>query len=56
MSEWILDEFMEAWQAIQNGEVTGDVQVIMRALDAGNRRIANNEYENKQRLECSNIE
>lgn len=39
MSEWVTDESMYAWKAIQDGKVTGDVQLVMAALDEGNRRL-----------------
>lgn len=45
MSEWMLDELMDAWQAIQRGKVTGDVQIIMVALDAANMKIASMMFE-----------
>jgi len=41
MTEWMLDELMDAWDAVQQGKVTGDVRVVMAALDAANLRIIN---------------
>lgn len=47
MTEWILDEFMDTWQAIQSGEITGNIHLVMDALDKGNQELASLEARRK---------